>query len=495
MPPLIECIPNFSEGRDPAVVQALMAAVTSVPGVWLLHHTMDRDHHRSVLTFAGSPEAVGEAALRAITAATKLIDLRRHEGVHPRIGATDVVPFVPIQDIGMDECIRLARVIGQEVGTRLGIPVFLYEQAASTPTRRRLEAIRLGGLKGLASRMEHDPAWRPDFGPPHLHETAGATVIGARQALIAFNANLKTNDLSIAKDIARSIRQSNGGLPCLKAIGVGLASRGMVQVAMNLTDYRVTPMHKAFQAVTTEAAKRGVEVAGSELIGLVSQAALDQAAVASLRLERFDPAQILETRIAETMSAKKEPDPTLSDFLNAVAAAKPSPGGGSVAALVGALAASLGVMGARLGGRTDEERGLAQLKDRLHRLVQADADAYGGLVDAYKIPKHDADRQTSITVALHRATEIPLDIAESACEAGRLLHAICSSAKPLVLSDLTVGLHMAITASLAGIITAKTNIKHQFNQQLTYAVLNRIRDAERSLEELKALCYTPTPDS
>ncbi len=490
MPPIIECIPNFSDGRNPAIVQALMAAVTSVPDVWLLNDTMDQDHHRSVLTFAGSPDAVGEAAFRAIKKATELIDLRKHKGVHPRIGATDVVPFVPIQDIDMDECVRLARTIGQEVGTRLGIPVFLYEEAASNPVHRRLEAIREGGLKGLASRMEHDRAWFPDFGPSHLHETAGAIVIGARQPLIAFNANLNTNDLSIAKDIARSIRQSNGGLPCLKAIGVGLASRGMVQVAMNLTDYRVTSMHRAFQAAMTEASKRGVEVAGSELIGLVPQAALDQTAVASLHLERFDRTQILETSIAKAMSPPKETDPTLSDFLDAVAAAKPTPGGGSVAALVGALAASLCLKGARLDRRTDEEQDLAQLKDRLRQLIQADADAYATLSDAYKIPKLDPDRQTSITLALHRATEIPLNIAEAACEAGRLLHTICESAKPLIRSDLTVGLHMAIAAASAGLFTAKTNIQYQSNPQLTDRVLSRIKDCERSLEDLKALCYT-----
>jgi glutamate formiminotransferase/formiminotetrahydrofolate cyclodeaminase len=490
MPPIIECIPNFSEGRNPTVVQALMAAVTSVPDVWLLNDTMDEDHHRSVLTFAGSPDAVGEAAFRAIKRATELIDLRKHKGVHPCIGATDVVPFVPIQDIGMDECVRVARTIGQEVGTRLGIPVFLYEKAASNPAHQRLEAIRKGGITGLASRMEHDSAWFPDFGPSHLHETAGAIVIGARQPLIAFNANLNTNDLSIAQDIARSIRQSNGGLPCLKAIGVGLVSRGMVQVAMNLTDYRVTSMHRAFQAVMAEASKRGVEVAGSELIGVVPQAALDQTAVASLQLERFDHTQILETSIARAMSPKKETDQTLSDFLDAVAASKPTPGGGSVAALVGSLAASLGVMGARLDRRTDEEQDLVQLKDRLHQLVQADAEAYGRLSDAYKIPTHDPDRQTSINIALHRATEIPLDIAESACKAGRLLHTICESAKPLIRSDLTVGMHMARAAASAGLFTAKTNIQHQSNQQFNDHFLSRIKDCERSLEDLKALCYT-----
>ena len=488
MPPIVECVPNFSEGRDPAVTQAIITAITSVPEVLLLHQTMDHDHHRSVLTFAGPPDAVGEAALRAISTATNLIDLRQHTGVHPRIGATDVVPFIPIRDIDMDECARLARAIGQEVGTRLGIPVFLYEQAAVHQHRRRLETIRSGGLTGLASRMEHDPAWRPDFGPHHLHETAGATVIGARRPLIAFNVNLKTNDLSVAKDIARSVRESTGGLPCVKAIGVELASRSMVQVAMNLTDYHVTPMHKAFQAVTAEATQRGVHVAESELIGLAPQAAFDQVAASSLRLEPFDPTSILETRIAHAMSSEQSPNQTLSDFLAAVAAATPTPGGGSVAAFVGALAASLGIMGARLGNRSDEEHRLMQLQNRLHQLVQEDVRAYGRLIDAYKIPKHDPKRPHTVATALHRATEIPLEIAESACDAGRLLYSLSRSAKSLVHSDLTVGLHMAIAAATAGCHTAKCNIKHLENHELIDDCLRRSTETERSLEELKRLC-------
>jgi glutamate formiminotransferase/glutamate formiminotransferase/formiminotetrahydrofolate cyclodeaminase len=495
MQPLIECIPNFSEGRNPAVVQTLIEAVTAVPDVWLLHHTMDADHNRSVLTFAGLPDAVGEAALRAITAATELIDLHRHKGVHPRIGATDVVPFVPIQNTGMDECVRLARAVGQEVGTRLGIPVFLYEHATSNPARRHLESIRLGGLQGLASRMECDPAWLPDFGPPHLHKTAGATVIGARQALIAFNANLRTNDLSVAKAVARSVRQSNGGLPCLKAIGVGLASRRMVQVAMNLTDYRVTPMHQALQAVRTHASNHGVEVAGSELVGLVPHAALDQAAAASLQLERFDPSQILETRIAEAMSIKKAQDPTLADFLNAVASAKPTPAGGSVAALVGALAAALGEMGARLGHHAEMERGLAQLRNRLRRLVQEDAEAYGRLLEAYRIPKLQPDRLTSISVALHHATEVPLQIAELAAEAGQSIRACLPSVPAAARSDLTVGMIMVLAAAQAALHTVGANIKAQPNQQLTVSLLPRIRMVEQSLEEQKGLWYTPPPNS
>lgn len=491
MPHLIECVPNFSEGRNPAVIQALLAAVTSVPRVWLLHHTADPDHHRSVLTFVGPPDAVGEAALRAITAATELIDLRQHEGGHPRVGATDVVPFVPFHDDGMDECIRVARWVGQEVGTRLGIPVFLYENAASNPARRQLESVRLGGPRGLASRMDSDPAWIPDFGPPHLHPTAGALVVGARRPLIAFNANLKTNDLSIAKAIAKSIRESNGGLSSLKAIGVELASRGMVQVAMNLTDYRVTPMHRAFQAVKTEALKFGVQVVGSELIGLVPHAALDQAAVAALQLERFDPDQVLETRIAEATANTTPVDRTVSDFLDAVAATEPTPAGGSVGALAGALAASLGIMGARLGRDIELEQRLTQLQHRLRQLIQDDADAYNQLMRAYRIPKQEPHRPQSISSALATATKIPLEIAELACEVGRLIHACIPSVKRAIRSDMTVGMIMAIAAADSGLHTASTN--SQLNQDLSESMSGEIARAIRNLEELKRLCYTPPP--
>jgi len=491
MPPLIECVPNFSEGRDPAVIEALLAAVTSVPRVWLLHHTADSDHHRSVLTFAGPPDAVGEAALRAVTVATEMIDLRQHEGVHPRIGATDVVPFVPMHDDGMADCLRVARWMGQEVGTRLGIPVFLYEDAASHPARRQLESVRLGGLRGLASRIDTDPSWLPDFGPPHLHPTAGALVVGARRPLIAFNVNLKTNDLSIAKTIAKSIRQSNGGLPCLKAIGVELASRGIVQVAMNLTDYRVTPMSQAFQAVQAEAVKLGVEVAGSELIGLAPQAALDQAAVAALHLERLDPGQVLETRIAAATASTKIKDPTLADFLDAVAATEPTPAGGSVAALAGALATSLGIMGVRLGHDIESEHRLTQMQHRLRELIQDDADAYTQLLCAYRIPKQNPDRPQSITTALNRATDIPIEIAELACEVGRVIYTCIPSVKQAVRSDMTVGMIMAIAAAEGGLHTASVNT--QLNQELKTTESARIARAIRNLEELKRLCYTPPP--
>lgn len=229
MTQIVECVPNFSEGRNPEVIQALAALVRSVPGVVLLDETKDPDHHRAVLTFAGRPYAVAEVAFQMARLASQLIDLRSHQGEHPRVGATDVMPFVPIRDISMQDCVQLARMVGQRIGNELKIPVFLYEQAASKPERKQLEWIRKGGMKGLADRMASDPGWAPDFGPKQLHPSAGATVVGARWPLIAFNVSLKTQDLSVAKAIAKVVRQSSGGLPSVKAIGVDLRSQGLVQ--------------------------------------------------------------------------------------------------------------------------------------------------------------------------------------------------------------------------------------------------------------------------
>ena len=235
---IVECVPNFSEGRDQGTVHALIDAVTSTAGVALLDHSMDADHHRSVLTFCGAPDAIVEAAFRAVRLATELIDLRTHAGVHPRIGATDVVPFIPIRGTTMQGCVQLAKRLGERVGRELGIPVFLYERAAAGRADHvSLEAVRRGGLEGLAFRMESDPDWTPDFGPPRLHEGAGAIAIGARPPLIAYNVNLCSTDVDQARSIARAVRHSSGGLPHVKAIGVELSSRGMVQVAMNLLQF------------------------------------------------------------------------------------------------------------------------------------------------------------------------------------------------------------------------------------------------------------------
>jgi glutamate formiminotransferase/glutamate formiminotransferase/formiminotetrahydrofolate cyclodeaminase len=500
---IVECVPNFSEGRNQTTVRALVNAVESVPGVWLLDQTMDRDHHRSVLSFAGEPDAVAEAAFRAIRVATDLIDLRKHKGVHPRVGATDVVPFVPVRGVTMQDCVHLAKRLGQRVGTELEIPVFLYEQAALHCDHAPLESVRRGGLQGLAFRMASDPDWTPDFGPPHLHKTAGAMVIGARPPLIAFNVNLRSTDLALARSIAKGIRQSNGGLPHLKAIGVELASRQLVQVAMNLTDFIITPIHVAFEAVRARAAKQGVAVAGSEVIGLVPQAALVQAAAHSLALEQFDSTQVLETRLEIRLfgepvrhAPSREQKPvdlqaqSVADFLDAVAAATPIPAGGTVAALVGALAASLGIMGARLSRQRGVEHRLSEISRRLRELMQADGDAYQRFLQATRLAKTERTRPAVLSSALHLATEIPLEIAEQATEAGALLHACSAEVKPRVRSDLSVGLVLAIAAGDAGRHTVAENIKIQRNQRLKSSLLDRIQQITIRLEELRVLCYT-----
>lgn len=501
---IVECVPNFSEGRNQATIQALVDAVASVADVRLLDQTMDRDHHRSVLTIVGEPEAMVEAAFRAIRVATDLIDLRKHAGGHPRIGATDVVPFVPIKGTTMQDCVQLARRLGQRVGKELGIPVFLYERAASHQDHAPLESIRRGGLEGLAFRMASDADWSPDFGPSYLHKTAGAIIIGARPPLIAFNVNLHSTNLDVARSIARTIRESNGGVPHLKAIGVELASRRLVQVAMNLTDYQVTPMHVAFEAVRAQASLHGVEVAGSEIIGLVPQGALVEAAIDALTVHHFNRTQVLETKIEAALSpiaaspveeCRQGPEDlqhrSVAEFLNAVAAPTPIPGGGAVAALAGALASSLGVMGARLSRQLVTEHRLIDLSKRLSDLLQADGEAYRTFSESTKLPKTDPDRPIILSSALHVATEIPLEIAERSVEAGALLHACSRGTRPRVQSDLRVGLIMAIAAGEAGLHTVMENLKVQPNQRLKQSLQPRIRQVAENLEDLRSLCYTP----
>jgi glutamate formiminotransferase len=294
---IVECVPNFSEGRDPATVDALVEAVRSVSGVTVLDRTMDADHNRCVVTFAGAASIVGEAAFRAVAMAVERIDLTRHVGAHPRIGAADVVPFVPVRGVTLGDCAQIAVETGERIWKELGVPVYLYEAAARTPERVRLENIRRGQFELLREAALTDPSRRPDFGGPALHPTAGATVVGARKFLIAYNINLNTPDVEIARRIARTIRASSGGLPHVKAMGVLLASRNLAQVSMNLTDFEATPVHVVYDAVTAEAARHGVGVAGSEIIGLIPGKAMEQAAAHYLKVEGFRRGMILENRL------------------------------------------------------------------------------------------------------------------------------------------------------------------------------------------------------
>ena len=295
---LVECVPNFSEGRDAAKVEAIAEAIASVPGATVLSRTMDGDHNRSVITFAGPPAAVVEAAFRGIAKAVELIDLTRHTGVHPRIGAADVVPFIPMEGITVEECVKLAEGLADEVWRKLRVPVYLYEAAARRPERRNLEHIRRGQFEALLGEMDTVEGRAPDVGEARCHPTAGATVIGVRKFLIAYNINLDTADVEIARRIARTIRASSGGMPQVKAMGVMLASRNLAQVSMNLTDFEVTPVHRVFEAVVAEAARYGVGVVGSEIIGLIPKKAIEMTASHFLRVEHFASDVILENRLA-----------------------------------------------------------------------------------------------------------------------------------------------------------------------------------------------------
>jgi glutamate formiminotransferase len=297
MPRLIESVPNISEGRRPDVVEAAVAAVRAT-GARVLDVQSDADHNRSVLTLAGDEAALSAAILALFEVATTRIDLRQHRGEHPRLGAVDVVPFVPIEGATMADCVALARSVGQQVAERFGVPVFLYEDAASAPHRRNLEDIRRGGFEGLAEKMKGD-LWAPDFGPARPHPSAGASVVGARMPLIAYNVNLATSDLDIAKRIAKAIRFSSGGFRFAKAMGVMLEARQVAQVSINMTDFKRTPLHRVFETVCAEAARYGVNVIGSEIVGLVPAEALIDAADHFLRLEGFNPSQVLERRIRE----------------------------------------------------------------------------------------------------------------------------------------------------------------------------------------------------
>jgi len=295
---LIECVPNFSEGRDLAKVGALVEAMSGVAGAWILDRTSDADHNRSVITLAGKPEAAAEAVIRGAGKAAELIDMTRQTGVHPRIGATDVIPFVPLEGVSMEECVALARRVGQEVWDRYRIPVYFYEAAATRPDRVNLESVRKGQFEGLREEAPRNPGRSPDIGGPRLHPTAGATAVGARKLLIAYNIYLDTRDASAAKDIARAIRSSGGGLPNVKAIGVEMKSRGLAQVSINLTDFEVTPLHRVFEMVKLEAHRRSCAVVGSEIVGLVPRKAIEFSRGYDLQLENFSPAQVLENRLA-----------------------------------------------------------------------------------------------------------------------------------------------------------------------------------------------------
>jgi len=464
---LVECVPNFSEGRKPETIDALVHAIEAVPGVVVLDRQSDADHNRSVLTFIGPPESVVESAFRAAEEALRRINLTTHRGEHPRVGATDVIPFVPIRGVTLDDCVHLARLVGHRLADELHIPVFLYEHAAKAPFRTRIEDIRRGGLDELGERMRMNPEWAPDFGDAKLHRTAGATIVGARRPLIAYNVNLASKNLDIAKAIAYAVRASNGGLPSVKAVGIALKTRGIVQVSMNLTNYEETPVHVAYEAVKAEAAKRGVEVQSSEVIGLIPEAAVAKVAGHYLKLENFSMNQILEARMAQVL--RQDLSTTVIPFLEAVSAPNAAPGGGSVAAMIGATAMALGVMvaGRLLEKETQPQKVatlrskrdlLLQLRNRLQAAIREDAAAYNAVIQNSKRPMIDPERVAALQQSLNIATAVPLAVMELAVTGRDALRELIPFASSPMAADLKAGIFAARAACEGALLCVKANL-------------------------------------
>ncbi|MBA3072924.1 MAG: glutamate formimidoyltransferase, partial [Anaerolineae bacterium] len=420
---LVECIPNFSEARRADVVEKIVGSIQAVAGVQILDKHSDLDHNRTVITIVGEPGAVEEATFKAIETASALINLDEHTGAHPRVGATDVVPFVPISGITMADCIQMAQRLGKRVGEQLSIPVYLYEEAASRPERQNLENIRKGQYEGLKADILVNPERKPDFGPSKLG-TAGATVIGARAPLIAFNIYLTTNDLSIAQKIAKAMRHSSGGFRFIKAMGVMVDERA--QVSMNMTNFRQTPMARVIEAVRREADRYGVGIHHSELVGLIPQDALIDAAVWYSQLDGFKAEQILENRlyeVAQSEAAQK----SRFEFLDQLASADPTPGGGSAAAYAAASAAALVAM---VGKVTLGKKKYAEVEPQMHQMIRQaeelklqlqdavaeDAASFDAFLQAVRLPKDSADqldiRATAMEAATLQAARVPYHSAE-----------------------------------------------------------------------------------
>jgi glutamate formiminotransferase / formiminotetrahydrofolate cyclodeaminase len=468
---LVECVPNFSEGRRRDVVDELLQTIASVPGAILLDHEMDADHNRSVVTFAGEPAAVAEAAFRVVQRAAQLIDLNHHTGQHPRMGATDVVPFVPVEGVSLEDCADLARATGKRIGGELGIPVFLYEAAATCPQRTQLADVRRGEFEGLRESIGKDPARAPDFGPAHIHATAGATAVGARRFLVAFNANLNTGDVRVAKAIAAAIREQGGGLKNVRALGFSIEGGRRAQVSMNLVNTEATPVHRVLALVRDEAARRGAAISGCEVVGLIPEYAILDAAQHALQLENFRRDQVLELRLRQPPLTDAV---TLSSFGDRVAAGTPTPGGGTVAAVVGALAACLATMVAnlsigkkkyaehadRLGGvKRDAER----LRVELMTLARRDSEAFEAVLAAGRLAQGSAEeaaaRERALAAASLEAARVPLATAGACLKVIDLATVVAKCGNVNAITDAATAGLLARAAGEAALLNVEINLK------------------------------------
>jgi glutamate formiminotransferase / formiminotetrahydrofolate cyclodeaminase len=492
---LVECVPNFSEGRRQDVIRAISDTIRGTAGVILLDVESNADHNRSVISFVGELGPVKEAALAAASKAIDLIDLNKHKGEHPRMGAVDVVPFIPLSGTTMEDCVSLARDFGRELGARFHIPVFLYEEAATIPERQNLADVRAGEFEGLREKIGKDPSKKPDFGPEMIHPTAGATAVGAREILIAYNVDLGTTDLGIAKRIAHELRSKDGGLAYVKALGFELKQRRLVQVSMNMTDYHKSQLFKAYELVKMFADRYGIPVVGSEIVGLTPMDALVDSAEFYLRLENFSRDQILEKRLFAP-SPSGLTDMSLTTFSEEVASKKATPGGGSVSAYMGAMAAALLCMVSRI---TLSKKDLPKeaerlehvvktgedLRTKLLKLVADDADSFNAVMKAFKIPKEEQEtRRKAVQEATVKAAEVPLSTLDCSVQVLRLAQEVATHGIKSALSDVSTSRAAARAASEGAASNVLVNLGSLDDKVYVEKTRARVLDLQREASQL-----------
>jgi glutamate formiminotransferase/formiminotetrahydrofolate cyclodeaminase len=489
MSKLIECVPNFSEGRRPEVIKAICDAIASVPGVTLLDHEMDADHNRAVVTFVSHPDRVVEAAFQGYAKAAELIDMTTHHGEHPRMGACDVCPFIPLSDVSIEDAIELANRLGKRVGEELQVPVYLYEDAATSPRRKNLANIRLGEYEGIRDSIEIDDSRIPDYGPRKMNLRSGSTAIGVRFPLVAFNVYLGTNNIEIADKIADAVRSLTGGYRFVKALGFDIKERNQVQVSMNLVNYTKTPIFRVFETIKAEAARFGVNVTSSEVVGLLPNDALVAVSDYYLRLEKFSKNQILEEKLklAGTDTTGVAAGETQESFYDQVASSSPAPGGGSVSASLGSLAACLAAMVCRLTvGKKKYEAvkiELSETRDKadvlrkeLEEFIDTDKDAFNAVMDAFKLPRSTdqqvAARDAAIQAATKTATTVPLTVMQKSVEALEFALVVAEKGNENSISDAGV----AGLAGMAALEGASYNVRINLKNLSDIPFVNATRD-------------------
>jgi glutamate formiminotransferase / formiminotetrahydrofolate cyclodeaminase len=490
MPAIIECVPNFSEGRDKAKIDSILEAM-KIDGVYLLDREMDADHNRCVVTLVGDREPLMEAVLRGVGKAAELIDLTKHQGAHPRMGATDVVPFIPIEGITLEDCVQMARHVGEQIWKRFQIPVYLYEAAAQRPERTNLENIRRGQFEGIRDDIATNPARMPDFGEPRVHPTAGATVVGARKFLVAYNVYLNTSDVDVAKKVGKAVRFSNGGLRYVK--GMGIPVRGLAQVSMNLTDTDQTPIARVYEYVKREAARYGVMPLSSEIVGLIPKKSLEDAAEWFLQIENFDSSMILENRLAAVMGGKLAVGGLragVEPFVEQLAAPTAAPGGGSASAAAGAMAAGLGAMVAGMSrgkkAYLQYERELSEaiaqlskIREEFKAAIDEDANSYKEVMAAFKAAKDGGNGAGAINAAMRKATLVPYGVAERAVETARILESLKPITNPKMASDLTVGLSLSRATLEGALANVEINLVDSEDQAFVSEMRTKVAALKR----------------